>query len=283
MTGLPVAASTFPFMYSDGGLDALKHLAGLGYSRFEMMIFPPHCWPSQMPKAERDGYRSWLDGTGGRITSFCYPLLDNNPNSVCRIMRRYTLDRYKEAIALAADWKCPYVCAIPGPVNSLIDPPVQWMREWFVEGMKELVDFARGSGVEIILENVTFTYLPAAKVMLDVANDIGPQVGINFDICNSAFIKEDVGAAIRMLGKRIKNVHISDSTFAVFKHDRLGIASGIVEPGPAAQALREIGYDGITVLEIIADAMNPANTPDKDIPASHDILAAHGWEKRRTA
>jgi hypothetical protein len=29
--------------------------------------------------------------------------------------------------------------------------------------------------------------------------------------------------------------------------------------------------------------MNPANTPDKDIPASHDILAAHGWEKRRTA
>jgi len=283
MSDLRVAVSTFPYLYSHSGFAALKHIAGMGYRTFEMMIFPPHLWPADMTPAQKREIASWLDGEGARITSFCYPLLDNNPNSVCRIMRRYTLDRYKEAIALAADWKCPYVCAIPGPVNSLIDPPVQWMREWFVEGMKELVHFAKGSGVEIILENVPFTYLPSAKDMLDVANDIGPEVGINFDVCNSAFIKEDVGAAIRMLGKRIKNVHISDSTFAVFKHDRLGIASGIVQPGPAAQALKEIGYDRITVLEIIADAMNPANTPDEDIAASHDILAAHGWEKRRQA
>ena len=53
------------------------------------------------------------------------------------------------------------------------------------------------------------------RLSSDVANDIGPSVGINFDICNSAFIKEDVPAAIKLLGKRIKNVHISDSTFAV--------------------------------------------------------------------
>jgi sugar phosphate isomerase/epimerase len=116
--------------------------------------------------------------------------------------------------------------------------------------------------------------------MLDVANDIGPSVGINFDICNSAFIKEDVPKAIRLLGKRIRNVHISDSSFAVFKHDKLGMKDGIVQPGPAARALKEIGYDGMTVLEIIADAMNPKNTPDADIHASHDVLAKYGWEKR---
>jgi sugar phosphate isomerase/epimerase len=144
--------------------------------------------------------------------------------------------------------------------------------------MKELVKFARGSGVEIILENVPFTFLPTAKDMLDVANDIGPSVGINFDVCNSAFIKEDVPGAIRLLGKRIKNVHISDSTFAVFKHDKLGMKGGIVDPGPAAAALREIGYAGMTVLEIIADAVNPKNTPDADIVASHKVLAKHGWE-----
>jgi len=278
MSDLKVAVSTFPYLYSHSGFAALKHLHAMGYKNFEMMIFPPHLWPSELtPKAKRD-IGKWLDDKGCRITSFCYPLLDNNPNSVCKIMRRYTLDRYKEAIELAADWKCPYVCAIPGPVNSLIDPPVEWMRAWFVEGMKELVKFAKGSGVEIILENVPFTYLPSAQQMLDVANDIGPDVGINFDICNSAFIKEDVPAAIKLLGSRIKNVHISDSTFAVFKHDKLG--GGIVKPGPAAKALKDIGYDGMTVLEIIADAMNPANTPDADILASHDVLGKHGWQKR---
>ncbi len=35
----------------------------------------------------------------------------------------------------------------------------------------------------------------------------------------------------------------------------------------------------MTVLEIIADAMNPKNTPDADIKASHAVLARHGWEK----
>lgn len=275
---LPVAVSTFPFLYSHSGLAALRHLRRQGYTAFEMMIFPPHCWPADMAPRDKKAIASFLDSEGAKITSFCYPLLDNNPNSVCRIMRRYTLDRYKEAIDLSAEWKCPYVCAIPGPVNSLIDPPVKWMRDWFVEGMKELVAYAKGSGVEIILENVPFTFLPTAKDMLDVANDIDASVGINFDVCNSAYIKEDVAGAIAMLGSRIKNVHISDTTFAVFKHDKLG--TGIVDPAGAAAALNKIGYTGQTVLEIITDATKPGVDPDGDIRASHAILAKHGWAAR---
>ena len=79
-----------------------------------------------------------------------------------------------------------------------------------------------------------------------------------------------------MLGTRIKNVHISDSGFGDFKHDRLG--TGIVDPAPAAKALQEIGYDGLTVLEIITDATKPGADPDGDNRESHRILAAAGWE-----
>jgi len=57
MPGTDVAASTFPFLYSHGGLDALKHLRGLGYDKFEMMIFPPHCWPAEMTAADRRAVR----------------------------------------------------------------------------------------------------------------------------------------------------------------------------------------------------------------------------------
>jgi len=45
----------------------------------------------------------------------------------------------------------------------------------------------------------------------------------------------------------------------------------------AMAALREIGYGGTTVLEIIADALDPANDPEGDLLASHAILAEHGW------
>lgn len=275
MTQLDVAASTFPFLYSHDGLGAMKHLRSLGYDKFEMMIFPPHCWPRELSVAQRKEYRTWLNGEGGKITSFCYPLLDNNPNGVDRLMRAYTLDRYREAIDLAAEWECPYVVAIPGPVNSLINPPHQWMLDWFVEGMKQLVDYAKGTGVQLLLENVPFTYLPTAQDMKDTAELIGPEVGVNFDVCNSAFIKEDPAEAIRMLGDLVKNVHISDSGYDEFLHARLG--TGVVEPGPTGAALKDIGYTGITVLEIIADALQPGADPDGDIRASHDILAQNGW------
>ncbi len=278
MSKLQVAASTFPFLYSHDGLDAMKHLRSLGYDKFEMMIFPPHCWPRELSVAKRKEYKAWLTGEGGKITSFCYPLLDNNPNGVDRLMRSYTLDRYREAIDLAAEWECPYVVAIPGPVNSLINPPHDWMLNWFVEGMKQLVEYARGTGVRLLLENVPFTYLPTAKDMKETAELIGPEVGVNLDICNSAFIKEDPAEAIRMLGDLLKNVHISDSGYDEFVHARLG--TGIVDPAPTAAALKDIGYSGVTVLEIIADALLPGADPDGDIKASHDILAEAGWAAR---
>ncbi|MFV2054712.1 sugar phosphate isomerase/epimerase family protein [Aliiroseovarius sp. YM-037] len=276
MTKLDVAASTFPFLYSHDGLGAMKHLRSLGYNLFELMIFPPHCWPRELSAADRKSYASWLNGEGARVTSFCYPLLDNNPNGVDRLMREYTLDRYREAIDFAAELSCPYVVAIPGPVNSLINPPHQWMLDWFVEGMKQLVDHAKGTGVQLLLENVPFTYLPTAQDMVDTAALIGPEVGVNFDICNSAFIKEDPADALRLLGDLVKNVHISDSGYDDFKHERLG--TGIVEPGPVAKALSDIGYSEVTVLEIIADALQPDTDPDGDIVASHAILAENGWE-----
>jgi sugar phosphate isomerase/epimerase len=192
-------------------------------------------------------------------------------------MRDYTLDRYKEAFDLAAEWNCPYVVAIPGPVNSLINPPYDWMRKWFVEAMQELLEHSKDMDVQLLLENVPFTFLPTYQDMVGVAKEIGGDVAMNYDICNAAYIREDVGAAIRDMGALVKNVHMSDSGYEEFKHDRLG--TGIVDPAPAAAALKEIGYDGYTILEIITDANQPGADPDGDIRASQKIIEEHGWEK----
>jgi sugar phosphate isomerase/epimerase len=278
MTNFSVAASTFPFLYSHDGLGAMKRLRTLGFDIFELMIFPPHCWPRELSSGQVAEYKNWLSGEGMKVSSLCYPLLDNNPNGVDVLMREYTLDRYREAIDFASEISCPYVVAIPGPVNSLINPPHEWMLNWFVEGIQKLVTHAKGSGVEILLENVPFTYLPTAEDMRATAALIGPEVGVNLDICNSAFINEDPAEAIRMLGDLVKNVHISDSGPDEFKHERLG--TGIVDPAPCAQALDDIGYKGVTVLEIITDLLQPGSDPDGDIKISHDILAGAGWAAR---
>jgi sugar phosphate isomerase/epimerase len=142
--------------------------------------------------------------------------------------------------------------------------------------MKQLVSHAKGTGVQLLLENVPFAFLPTAQELKETAALIGPEVGINFDVCNSAFIKEDVPATIHMLGDMIKNVHMSDTGFEEFKHDRLG--TGIVEPAPAGKALQEIGFSGTSVLEIITDVLAPGADPNADILASHEILAQSSWK-----
>jgi L-ribulose-5-phosphate 3-epimerase len=68
MAQLDVAASTFPFLYSHDGIGALKHLRGLGYDKFELMIFPPHCWPRELSPEQRKGYKDWLEGEGCTLT-----------------------------------------------------------------------------------------------------------------------------------------------------------------------------------------------------------------------
>lgn len=274
MAAFEVAASTFPYLYSKTGLDSLRHLRGMGYSKFELMIFPPHCWPSDLSEADVKEYKAWLDGEGAQITSFCYPLIDNNPNSPDRHMREYTLDRYREAIDMSAELNCPYVVMIPGVYGGLIDPPKQWLDDWFVESAKKVVEHAKGTGVRILLENVPFTHRPSAQDMKELCDMIG-DIGVNYDVCNGVYIKEDAGDAIRMLGDLCENVHISDSPADVFKHERLG--TGIVDPAPVMQALKDIGYDKVTVLEMISDANLPGTDPEGDIRASHDILAQHGW------
>ncbi|KUF10880.1 sugar phosphate isomerase/epimerase family protein [Pseudoponticoccus marisrubri] len=271
---LEVAASTFPFLYSHGGLDSLRHMQGLGYTKFELMIFPPHCWPADLSPSDVKEYKAWLDGEGTQITSFCYPLIDNNPNAPDRLMRQYTIDRYREAVALSAALNCPYVVMIPGVYGGLIDPPKAWLDDWFVESAQAVVEYAKGAGIRILLENVPFTHRPSTQDMIDLCEKIG-DIGVNFDVCNAAYIKEDVGDAIRLLGDRLENVHISDTPADVFKHECLG--TGIVDPAPVMKALQDIGYDKMTVLEIIADANDPANDPDGDYRKSHAILAEHGW------
>ena len=132
--------------------------------------------------AERKACQEQLRARGLALSSFCHPLLDNDPNAPDALMRRYMLDRYKEHIDLVAS---------------------------------------------------------------------------------------------------CKNVYISNSGFDVFKHHGLGKGGGIVDSGPVAEALRDIGYEGYTVLEIITNKVLPESTPDEDFMTSHAILRRHGWADLR--
>ena len=278
MPQLDVAASTFPFLYSHSGLGRAEAPARASATRaFEMMIFPPHCWPAEMSAADAARGQG-LARRRGRcaITSFCYPLLDNNPNSTDRLMRDYTLARYREAIDLAAEWGCPYVVAIPGPVGTLINPPRQWMLDWFVEGTRTLVDHAKGTGVGILLENVPFTFLPSAQDMKDTAALIGARGGGQLRRLQLGLHPRGRGRgdpAPRAAGAERPHLGFARPTSS----STTGWGRGSSTPRPPPPRWRRSATTGSRCSRSSPTRWPPGADPDGDIVASHAILARHGW------
>ena len=105
MADYPVGTSTMSYMFTHSARACLEHLAGKGFRLFELVIFPPHIWPTTLDEATKREIGAFVADRGLAITSLCYPLLDNNINSPVPEVRRFTIDMYKRVIDLAVGKK----------------------------------------------------------------------------------------------------------------------------------------------------------------------------------
>jgi sugar phosphate isomerase/epimerase len=271
MESLPLGVSTFSYIYSHDALAAMLHLAELGYDRFELVVFPPHIWPSTLTARQRRDIPRRLEDRGLAIQSLCFPVDDNNLNSVIPEIRAISLDMYKRTIDLAAAWKVPYTLLLPGKVHGFFPPPFEWMIDWLAEAIVELAPHAKGAGTQLLLENVPSTFLPRTADLLKAIEHAGEDsIGINLDIANCFTAREDPAEAVRRVKDRLKLVHLADT--GPERHQKEPIGRGKVSFPPVAEALRAIGYRGWSMLEIIT-----RDRPDEGIVDSRQRLAQWGW------
>ena len=271
MAGFEVGVNTFSYTYSHAALGCLLHLKTRGYRAFEILATAPHFWPPALDATARREIPRRLREEGLRILSFNHPSLDHNLVSPMPEMRRYTVERFLEFIALAGEWGVPWIIVVPGKVSPLFPAPRAWLEAWFAEGMRTLADAAGRAGVQLLVENVPTAWLPKAEDVAAALDNLAiPGIGVCYDVANAAFIGEDPAAGLKRLAARVRLVHLSDTGRDRWRHDPVG--RGIVDFKAFAEALREIGYAGPSMLEIISPA------PDADIAASHRRLAALGWQ-----
>jgi L-ribulose-5-phosphate 3-epimerase len=277
MAGLPLGVSTFSYIYTHSALDGLLHLADLGFRDFELVVIPPHIWPPDLDGAQRREIPRRLADRGLAIHSFCFPLDDNNLNSFLPEVRRLTLDMYAQVIDLAGEWQVPYVLLLPGKTHPFFPPPSEQMMDWLAEAIRELAPRAAGAGVQLLLENVPATFVPRSDDLMRAIDYAGEDsIGINLDIANARTAREDPAEAIRRVKDRLKLVHLADNDLT--RHRKEAIGRGTLDFAPVADALREIGYDGFSMLEIITN-----DRPDEGIRESRDILARFGWDGAHAA
>ncbi len=272
MADYPVGMSTMSYIFTHSARACLDHLADKGFRLFELVIFPPHIWPTTLDEATKREIATLVADRGLTLTSLCYPVLDNNINSPVPEVRRFTIDMYKRVIDLAGDWGVPRVLVIPGPVHPYFHPPYEWLMEWFAEGLRELSPHARGAGVKLLVENVQYTFLPTVTEIARALDEIGDEtIGINYDVGNGVIAGRDPAADLRLIKDRLGLVHFADVNYPD-EARKIPIGTGTIDYAAILEAYRAINYSGPSMLEVISD-----EDRDAKMFASCASLAELGW------
>ena len=147
--------------------------------------------------------------------------------------------------------------------NSPEQPEV--MKAINFEFMSRLTEVAKEYGVTICYENMPFPLLPIAntKQIVDFARKIGSD---NFKVCldtgHCLVCGESPADAVRYIGKDLlAAMHVHDNDGKSDKH--LIPGNGIADWDAFADALYEIGFDGVFSLETEISAGHPEDEQER--------------------
>lgn len=270
MTATDFAINTFSYIWEKPIAACLDHLADQGYRSFEVLLTAPHLWPPDCDAAARRGLVRLLTERDLEIVSLNAGGFDNNLASPGADVRAASVAYMGSVVDLAGDLGASGVVLSPGAARTLSAPPGEWMLGWFRQGIEALIPRAEARGVQLLIENIPYAFLPDADgIMAAIEGLPADHVGVIYDVANAVYIREDPVAGVARIGDRLRLVHLSDTPLDAWRHDPVG--RGVVPFGDFGLALREAGYEGPNVLEIISpDA-------DADIRDSIEALANAGW------
>jgi hexulose-6-phosphate isomerase len=248
-----------------GGLDgkadlgeAVKEAKRLGYEGMEVCLFPEGPLNIEMGEAEVAKVRKTLEGAGLAAASVTTGMLWANPLTSSDPAKR---DAGKHAVTrcleVAKGLGATGILVVPGAVEIFFDPaaeivPYEVAMKRAEEAIKDLAKAAEKSKVAIGIENVWNKLFMSPLEARDFLDKIGSEyVGWFFDVGNimlTGFPEQ----WIRILGKRIKKVHVKDFRKAVGTIDGfVDLLEGDVDWPEVMKALREAGYNDFLIAEMI--------------------------------
>lgn len=268
------AANTYSYTLELPVADCVKRLAAQGFQEFELMMYPGHLWPAHTNKQQRRQLKDFMDGGGLCVRTLNMPNIDLNVAAATSEMREMTLGILRGVVDLAGDLGAEGVVIGTGKANPLFPMDRKQLVDHFYRALDDLVPRAHDKGTAIFVENMPFGFLPRIDEMLQVIEQYAdPRIGVVYDVANGHFMKEDPCEGLRACASRLRVVHLSDTSQAVYRHDAVGL--GTVDFRSLPAVLKEIGFRGKPILEIID------NNPDDAIAASVRSLENLGWGKTK--
>ena len=266
---LTVGACTYSWLWDRPLQDAVHRIADMGFTYFELMSAPPHCWPREWSAAERTAFRKLYESRGLRLTSVNPTYLDINMASPNPGIRDESIRQLRETVELAHDLGAGIVVAPGGRKHVLIAPDQAYV--WgLVKGALEslLVDCER-LGVNFGLEN-GYNVTHTAELMVRMCRELShPKLKLIYDVANATMVESPLDG-LELVVKDLALLHLSDTDDKVWGHDRIG--TGVIDFAAVTEKVKKLGYAGPTIMEIV-----DRRTPDESNRASLKRLQALGW------
>lgn len=166
-------------------------------------------------------------------------------------VRRFHVDRTKAFVDLAAELGARNVLYVMGEYiwqQEVIDPQDQW--NWAVEGTREIGQYAREQGIEIVVELEPFklSIVNCIEKMVQFLKDVdSPAVFANIDVSHVVLAGDSPGDILK-LKDLAHHVHLSDCDGRV--HGDLPPGDGVINFLPYLQAIKQLDMKGVVSIEL---------------------------------
>ena len=259
---MKISASYWIF---DGGLDgslaissAMEQASRLGFDAIELGIASQGVLTNQTTQAECEAIRSEAQKHELEISGVASgESWTSSPTANEADVRDKILDFTQKALQVTQWLGAEAYLYVPGAVEvfflseaEVIPYDVCYQRA--SEAISQLVPTAEKLGVTIAVENVWNKFLLSPLEMRDfIDNFDSNQVGAYFDVGN-VLLTGYPEQWIRILGSRIKRVHIKDFKRSIGTADGfVDLLEGDVDFVAVKKALAEINYDSYVTAEMI--------------------------------
>jgi len=249
----------------EGGLEAKKPITeaiqeakNLGFDAIELCIGSRGVLTHNTTQAECEDIAAAAQKTGIGISSVasgeswtCSPSA-NDPD-----IRAKIIDFTCKALQVTKWLGSDAYLFVPGAVDVFFLPDAEVIAydvcyERATEAVKQILSVAEETGVVIGIENVWNKFLLSPLEMRDFIDSFNSEmVGAYFDVGN-VLLTGYPDQWIKILGKRIKRVHVKDfKTSVATVEGFVDLLDGDVNFKAVKKALAEISYDGYVTAELL--------------------------------
>lgn len=277
---MKISASYWMF---EGGLEAQKPIAeamreakALGFDAIELALASGGVLTDRTSQRQSEDIVATARDIGIEISS-----LASGENWTCsptandKAVRNKSIDFNRRALQVAKWLGADAYLFVPGAVDVFFLPdaevvPYDVCYQRASESLREILPAAEETGVAICIENVWNRFLLSPLEMRDFIDSFDSEmVGAYFDVGN-VLLTGYPEHWIRILGERIKRVHVKDFRRSVGTAEGfVDLLEGDVDFETVKEALTAVSYDGYVTAELLPFA---PGRPEKTARAMKEIF-----------